>query len=140
MWIPPRPYSPPPIEDPKQPGRATPNKLVRDKSLHRGFCASGTRIQGRILGNEFRTPEFWTRILGSNFLTLFFPPKEPRSKIHPREIHLPKITFQNSTQKSGEKIHIAPPQGHLANKLVAKEGAMVLNFNSLCSGKKTSKT
>ena len=42
------------------------------------------RIQGRILGNEFWTPEFWTRILGSNFLTLFFPAKEeaPR-KIHP---------------------------------------------------------
>ena len=49
---------------------------VRDKSLHREFCASGTRILGRILGNEFWTPEFWTRILGSNFFTLFFPAKE----------------------------------------------------------------
>ena len=40
------------------------------------FCASGTRIWGRILGNEFWTPEFWTRILGSNFLILFFLAEE----------------------------------------------------------------
>ena len=80
------------------------NELIRDKFLHRGFCASGTRIWGRILGNKFLTPEFWTRIHGSFF---FFPEKEAPRDIHPWEIHLPKFTFQNSTQKSGQKIHIA---------------------------------
>ena len=40
---------------------------LRDKSLHRGFCTSETRIWARILLNEFRTSEFRTRILGSNF-------------------------------------------------------------------------
>ena len=34
--------------------------------------------------------------------------------MHPREIHLPKFTLQNATQNSGQKIHIAPLQGHLA--------------------------
>ena len=82
-----------------------PNSLgnVRETFLHRGFFTSETRIWGRILGNEFWAPECWTRILGSNFLTLFFPAKEAPWKIHPREIHLPKSTFQNSTQKSGQK-------------------------------------
>ena len=51
-------------------------EIVRDKFLHRGFCASETRIWARILLNEFWTPEFRTRILGSNFLVLFFPGKE----------------------------------------------------------------
>ena len=32
------------------------------------------------------------------------------------KIHLLKFTFQNSTQKSSQKIHIAPLQGHLADK------------------------
>ena len=31
------------------------------------FCTSETRIWTRILGNEFRAPEFWTRIPGSKF-------------------------------------------------------------------------
>ena len=54
------------------------------------------------------------RILDPNCLTLFFvPAKEAPWKIHPRETHLPEFTFQNSTQKSGQKIHIAPLQGHL---------------------------
>ena len=66
---------------------------------------------GRILGNEFWTPEFWTRILGSNFLTLLFPAKEPPLKVRPREVRLLKFTSQNSTQKSGQIIHIAPLQG-----------------------------
>ena len=64
------------------------------KFLHRGFRTSETRIRARILGNEFWTPECRTRILGSNFLSLFFS------------------SFQNSTQKSGKNIHIAPLQGH----------------------------
>ena len=89
---------------------------IRDKFLHRGFCTSGTRIRARILGNEFWAPEFWTRIPGSNFLSLFFPAKEAPRKIHPQEIHLSKFTFQNSTQKSGQKIHIAPLQGLLTEE------------------------
>ena len=87
---------------------------VRDKFLH-GCCTSGTRIWGRILRNEFWTPEFWTRILGSNFLILVFPAKEAPLKIHPPEIHLPKFTFRNSTQKYAKNIHIAPLQGRLAD-------------------------
>ena len=73
---------------------------------------------------DFRA-EFWekkkldARILDPNswaefFDSVFCPAKAPR-KIHPREIHLPKFTFQNSTQKSGTKFHIAPLQGHLAD-------------------------
>ena len=92
------------------PRRRHPNS-VRDKFLHRGYCTSGTRIWGRILPNEFWTPEFWTPVLGSNCFILFFPAKEACPKIHPPEIHLPKFTFQNSTQKSGQKNHIAPLQG-----------------------------
>ena len=66
-------------------------KVCTDK-----FCASGTRIWARILGNEFWAPEFWTRIPGSDFLTLFFPAKEPPlknspSRNSPPKIHLPKF-------------------------------------------------
>ena len=93
-------------------------ELVKAKLMHRGFCTSETRILGRILGNEFWTPEFWTRILGSNFFILVFPAKEAPRKIHPQEIRLPKFTFQNSTQKSCQKTHIAPLQGRLADELV----------------------
>ena len=89
--------------------------FVRDKFLRRGFCTSETRIRARILLNEFWTPELWTRILGSNLLVLFS--RKGPLKTHCREIHLPKFTFQNSTQKSGQKIHIAPLQGHLADPL-----------------------
>ena len=95
-------------------------QILRDKFLHRGFCTSETRIWSRILGNEFWAPEFWTRIPGSNFLSLFFPAKEAPRKIHPQEIHLSKFTFQNSTQKSGQKIHIAPLQGLLTDVLGAQ--------------------
>ena len=66
----------------------------RNKSLHRGFCTSGTRIWARILRNEFRTPKFWTRILGLNFLTPFFQRKRP-----PEKFTLEKFTFQNSPSK-----------------------------------------
>ena len=68
--------------------------LVRDKSLHRGFCTSETRIWARILLNEFWTPEFRTRILGSNFLVLFFPEKRP-----PEKFTVEKFTSQNSPSK-----------------------------------------
>ena len=59
--------------------------IVRDKFLHRGFCTSETRIWARILENEFWGPEFWTRIPGSNFLSLFFPANEAPRKIHPQD-------------------------------------------------------
>ena len=78
----------------KSQGRKKQHKL-RDKSLHRGFCTSGTRIWGRILGNEFWTPEFWTRILGSNFLTLFFL----QQKRPPEKYTLKGFTSQNSPSK-----------------------------------------
>ena len=51
------------------------------------------------------------------FFILFFPEKKRGPlKIHPQEIHLLKVTFQKSTQKSGQEIHIAPLQGHVADK------------------------
>ena len=52
---------------------------------------------------EFR-PEFRETNFGCpNFGPEFLGRKEAPRKIHPREIHLPKFTFQNSTQKSGQK-------------------------------------
>ena len=57
------------------------------------------------MGNEFWTPEFWTRILESNFVTLLFPAKEAR-------------TSKNSPQNSDRKIHIALLQGHFADLLL----------------------
>ena len=80
------------------------NNYVRDKFLHRGFCTSaGTRIWGRILRNEFWAPEFWTRILGLNVITLFFPAREASRKNSLQKIHLPEFTFQNSTPEIGPK-------------------------------------
>ena len=79
-----------------------------------GILLPGTRIYGRILGNEFWTPEFWTRIVGTNFLILFFSSKRGPWKIHLREIRLPKFTFQNSTQKSGNKNSHCTPAGPFA--------------------------
>ena len=69
---------------------------------------SGKRIFGR--------PNFGPEFLGRILWSYFFPGKEAPSKIHRRQIHLPKFTFQDSTQKSGQKIHIAPLQGHLADE------------------------
>ena len=69
----------------------------------------GPNSAGQILQDNFWASEIWTRILGSSVLILLFPAKEaPPKNIHPPETHLPKFTFQNSTQKSGPKIHIAP--------------------------------
>ena len=88
-------------------------KKVRDQFLHRGFCTSETRIWARILLNEFWTPEFRTRILGSNFLVLFFQGKEAREKFT-----VEKFTSQNSPSKIQPRnrakkftLHL---QGHLA--------------------------
>ena len=61
----------------------------------------------RVLDARILDPNFWVEFFDSAFSA-----KEAPSKIHPREIHLPKFTFQNSTQKSGQKIHIAPLQVH----------------------------
>ena len=90
--------------------------LVRDIFLHRRFCTSETRIRGQILGNKFWMPEFWTRILGSNFLILLFQQRRP-----PEKFTLKKFTSQNSPSKLnpeiGKKIftsHLCS-QGHLAD-------------------------
>ena len=48
-----------------------------------------------ILGNEIWMPEFWTRILGSNFLILFFS----QQKRPPEKFTLEKVTSQNSPSK-----------------------------------------
>ena len=75
--------------------RKSPDSL-RDKVLHGGFCTSENRIWARILGNKFWAPEFWTRIPGSNYLSLFFsskrgPQKNSPSRNSPLKIHLPKF-------------------------------------------------
>ena len=66
------------------------------------------------LRNPNSGPNSVKRILDARILDPF-PAKEAPWKIHPREIHLPKFTFQNSTQKSDQKIHIAHLQGRLAD-------------------------
>ena len=78
---------------------------LRGKFLHRRFCTSGTRIWGRILGNEFWTPEFWTRILGLIFV-------DSASLRGPEKFTLEKFTSQNSSFKlqprnRGKNAHIA---------------------------------
>ena len=82
-------------------------ETVRNRSLHRGFCASGTRIWGRILGNpNFGRPNFGRPNSWVEFFDSVLSSKRGPRKIQPREIHLPKFTFQTSTQKSGQKIHM----------------------------------
>ena len=53
----------------------------------------------RILGARILDPNSWVEF----FEPVFFPAKEAPRKIQPQEIHLSKFTFQNSTQKSGQK-------------------------------------
>ena len=65
----------------------------------------------RILGARILDPNSWVEF----FEPVFSSKKSPPRKIHPQEIHLSKFTFQNSTQKSGHKIHIAPLQGLLTD-------------------------
>ena len=60
----------------------------------------------------FRPLNFGPEFLGQIFWFGFFPAKEAPYKSRLREIHLPKLTFQNSAQKSGKKNHSAPLQGH----------------------------
>ena len=66
----------------------------------------------QILGARSLDPNFWVEF----FEPFFVPAKEAPRKIHHQEIHLSKFTFQTSTQKSGQKIHIAPLQGLLTDK------------------------
>ena len=101
------PHPPPPPLTPhptRTTNTQTPWPISSSQPMHGGICTSNTRIWGRILGNMFWMPEFSTQIIGSNvFQHVFFQPPPP--KIHPQEIHLPKFTCQNSTQKSGKKTH-----------------------------------
>ena len=60
----------------------------RDKFLHRGRCPFRTGPWGRILGNEFWTPEF------VESLDRVFPAKEA-----PEKFTLKKFTCQNSPSK-----------------------------------------
>ena len=87
----------------------------------RGFGTFGTRIEGRILGNEFWTPEFWTLSAWVEFFDPVFPAKEALEKFtlqkfpsrnSPPKVHLPKFN-----PEIGSKIHIAPLQGRLADEI-----------------------
>ena len=55
-----------------------------DKSQQRGFCTSGTRIWAEFW-TKFGRPDFWRRILGSNFLLLLLPAKEVTATHNPIE-------------------------------------------------------
>ena len=61
----------------------------------------------RILNARSLGPNSWVEKL----FCYSFSSKEAPRKIHPQEIHLPKFTFRNSTQKWGQISHIAL-QGH----------------------------
>ena len=62
----------------------------------------------RTLDARILDPNSWVKVFDSVF---FFKQRRPTEKCT-----LEKFTFQNSTQKSGQKIHIAPLQGHLVQK------------------------
>ena len=89
---------------------------IRDKFPHRGFCASGTRIYGRIPGKRILDARILDPNSGVEFFGSIFSSKKRPPEKFTQEIHLPKFTSKNSTQKSGQKIHIAPLQGHLAEE------------------------
>ena len=98
------------------------HEYVRDKSLHRGFCASGTRIFARIpwrtnFGRpNFGRPNSWVEFFDSVFfqqkrpLEKFTLPKKSPPKNSPSRIHPPKIGSKN--------IHVAPLQGHLFENMI----------------------
>ena len=69
-------------------------------------------------GAEFYEMNFGRPNLDPNswvdFLVPFFCPAKEAPQNSAPQIHLPKFTFQNSTQKSSKSIHIAPLQGRLA--------------------------
>ena len=85
------------------------------KSLHESQEQSentpSSLSQGQISAQgilHLRNPNLGPNRVG--FLILFFSAKEAPRKIHPQEIHLPKFTFQNSTQKSGDMVHMKKRQ------------------------------
>ena len=92
---------------------------VRDKFLLGDFAPPEPEFGAEFWGTNFGSPNFGPEFLGHICLILLFPAEEAL-KFHPQEIHLPKFTFQNSTQKSGRIIHIAPLQGHLVGRGVQK--------------------
>ena len=78
--------------------------FVRETFLHRGILHLSNPNLGPNCGKQILVklwmPEYWTWIFGSNVFA-FFPAKGATRKIHPQEVHLPKVTLRNSTQKSG---------------------------------------
>ena len=73
------------------------------------FAPPEPEFRAEFWETNFGRPNFGPEFRGRIFWLCFSPAKEAPSKIH-----LQKFTFQNSTQTSGQKIHIAPLQGHLA--------------------------
>ena len=83
------------------------HKPFLDKYPQSGFCTSGARIWGRILGNEFWTPEFRGRILGSIFLPLLFQGRRPQ-KNSPSRNSPPKINIRKfNPEFTPKNVHIA---------------------------------
>ena len=72
--------------------------------------SSGMNVGPRI---EFWTPEFWTRILGSNFLILFSSKRDPLknspSRNSPLQIHLPKFNPEIWKKKKLFTLHLCLP-------------------------------
>ena len=86
----------------KVPGNLRSRVAIRNPNL-------GLNAGKRILDARILDPNSWVKVF-----ILFFPARKAPRKFHPQEIHLPKSTFQNSTQKAGKNIHVARLQGHLA--------------------------
>ena len=76
------------------------------------FAPPEPEFRAEFWETNFGRPNFGPEFRGRIVWLCFFQQKRPPE--NPQEIHLQKFTFQNSTQKSGQKIHIAPLQGRLA--------------------------
>ena len=69
--------------------------ILSGASFRRGdFAPREPEFGVEFWDTNFLSPEFWGRILGSNFLVLCFPIKRAPSKIHPQETHCPILNHQ----------------------------------------------
>ena len=78
----------------EQPNRQQ-THYIRDAYPQRGYCSSGTRIWGRILGYECLSPELWGHMLGSIFGCYVFKRWGPKNNFT-----LKKLTAKNSHLKA----------------------------------------
>ena len=79
-----------------------------DIRLCDSHCLREPKFRAEFWETNFGRPNFGDTNSRVKCLILCFPAQED-----PRKFTLEKFTFQSSTQKSGQKIHIAPLQGRL---------------------------